>query len=185
MNNGYKKYTTLIQVNSITGVPTGLSKPNYPLDPNYIEPVFDTNTCPMSTTTTTTSTSTSTTTTTTKIKELVPRLYSILNTENTDTKLRIETFEVGDEVPINATYKLNCYEHSISVVSVLGDTTESIVSKLVDKINITTEAEWNKEGSTPVSGDIGFPPIAEIDSNPINFKVTYGIEFEILVEAYL
>lgn len=56
-NSGFKKYNTLIQVNSLL-VPTGMTKPNSPLDPDYIPPSYDITSCPLPTTTSTTTTTT-------------------------------------------------------------------------------------------------------------------------------
>lgn len=56
-NSGFKKYNTLIQVNSLL-VPTGLTKPNSPLDLDYIPPSYDITSCPLPTTTSTTTTTT-------------------------------------------------------------------------------------------------------------------------------
>ena len=81
-NIGFKKYNFLIQIDTLTGRPTGERKANSPSDRDYIEPVWDELSCPLpvpttttttttSTTTTTTTTSTTTTTTTTTIKEPV------------------------------------------------------------------------------------------------------------------
>lgn len=63
-NTGEYKVAKLIEVNSITGLPTGNSKPNLPSDPDYIEPVTDYDRCPIIPTTTTTTTVGTTTTTT-------------------------------------------------------------------------------------------------------------------------
>jgi hypothetical protein len=46
-NTGYLAHTILIQHSSLTGLPTGLQKPNIPTDPNYVAPTVDHNTCPV------------------------------------------------------------------------------------------------------------------------------------------
>ena len=38
---------TLIEIDGITGLPTGNSKPNVSSDPDYIPPIIDTETCPI------------------------------------------------------------------------------------------------------------------------------------------
>lgn len=53
-NTGIFIYTTLIEVDAITGVPTGATKPNIPGDIDYIPPQQNLQSCPISTTTTTT-----------------------------------------------------------------------------------------------------------------------------------
>ena len=66
-NIGKKLFLQLEQYNTLTGISTGVVKPNSSLDPDYIPP-FDSPSCPTTEerveTTTTTTTSTSTTTTT-------------------------------------------------------------------------------------------------------------------------
>lgn len=48
---GSKVITTLIQINVVTGIPTGLTKPNTVGDPDYIAPAIDNDACkPYSTT---------------------------------------------------------------------------------------------------------------------------------------
>jgi hypothetical protein len=46
-NTGYKAWATLEQYRADTGLITGLIKPNDPDDPDYVPPVFDTNSCPL------------------------------------------------------------------------------------------------------------------------------------------
>ena len=46
-NTGLFVYTNLIEVDGITGLPTGRVKPNIPSDPDYIPPVQDTTKCPL------------------------------------------------------------------------------------------------------------------------------------------
>lgn len=53
-NNGYKKYTILIEYDGVTNQPTGRVKPNLITDPDYVPPVYDPIYCPVYTTTTTT-----------------------------------------------------------------------------------------------------------------------------------
>ncbi len=45
-NTGEKGYTNLQEYNTVTNIPTGNTKPNDSGDPDYIEPVADTTTCP-------------------------------------------------------------------------------------------------------------------------------------------
>lgn len=47
INDGYKIYTTLVEINTRTGQPTGRVKPNIPTDPNYIAPAIDEDACPI------------------------------------------------------------------------------------------------------------------------------------------
>lgn len=47
MNTGRKIYLWLIQVDLITGVPTGNRKLNTVVDLNYIPPITDYTTCPV------------------------------------------------------------------------------------------------------------------------------------------
>lgn len=46
-NTGIKIFTTLIEYDSITDLPTGRSKPNLPTDPHYIAPISDPSVCPI------------------------------------------------------------------------------------------------------------------------------------------
>lgn len=54
MGTPNKKYGTLTEIFSDTGIPTGNTKPNVPTDPDYVPPVYDVNCVPSTTTTTTT-----------------------------------------------------------------------------------------------------------------------------------
>ena len=63
-NTGLFIYTNLIEIDAVTGLPTGITKPNVPSDPDYIAPFVSLD-CPLSTTTTTTTPVPTTTTTTT------------------------------------------------------------------------------------------------------------------------
>jgi hypothetical protein len=47
VNNGLKIYTLLVEYSTLTGIPTGRTKPNVPSDPDYIDPVEDLTTCPI------------------------------------------------------------------------------------------------------------------------------------------
>jgi hypothetical protein len=47
VNNGDKIFTLLSEYNARTGQPTGRTKPNVPSDPNYIDPIVDTVSCPL------------------------------------------------------------------------------------------------------------------------------------------
>ena len=46
-NTGLLIYTILIQINDTTGLPTGVTKPNNPDDPDYIAPLIDEEMCPI------------------------------------------------------------------------------------------------------------------------------------------
>jgi len=46
-NTGYLSYSTLQEVRTDTGIPTGIEKPNVEGEIDYIAPVYDTNTCPL------------------------------------------------------------------------------------------------------------------------------------------
>lgn len=48
-NTGLKVYAILIEMSTLTGQPTGVTKPNVPSDPDYIAPVVDHVTCPLPT----------------------------------------------------------------------------------------------------------------------------------------
>lgn len=183
MNTGYKKYNILEQYNLDTGQLTGITKPNSPLDPDYIAPVYDIIACPIGTSTTTTTTTsttttstTSTTTTTTTTQLLEP---SIIQISNTRVGLeRIQVFQVGLDVPVGAVYNLTVYSHTVSVTAVLGDDVETITQKLVDAINATTEAQWNSAGTAPSSGTVGFPPLAiKLSYNQIEITLNYQNSF--------
>lgn len=46
-NTGQKGFAILIQMSTLTGQPTGVTKPNIPSDPDYIPPVTDLDACPL------------------------------------------------------------------------------------------------------------------------------------------
>jgi hypothetical protein len=46
-NTGYKGWNTLEEYNVSTGQATGNTKPNVDTDPDYVEPVYDTDACPL------------------------------------------------------------------------------------------------------------------------------------------
>ena len=46
-NTGFKGWHLLEEYNTATGEPTGQTKPNAPLDPDYVPPVYDPTTCPI------------------------------------------------------------------------------------------------------------------------------------------
>ena len=46
-NTGYKHWSQLEEYYLDTGLPTGVTKPNTSLDPNYVAPVLDLNSCPL------------------------------------------------------------------------------------------------------------------------------------------
>lgn len=46
-NTGFKIFQNLQQYDTITGLPTGVIKPNVSTDPDYIEPIYDINSCPI------------------------------------------------------------------------------------------------------------------------------------------
>ncbi len=48
-NTGVKIYHYLKQIDTTTGLPTGLRKPNVPADPDYVPPTTDYTTCPVQT----------------------------------------------------------------------------------------------------------------------------------------
>ena len=183
MNTGFKKYTILEQYNLDTGQLTGITKPNSPLDPDYINNVFDTISCPIttsttSTTTTTTSTSTTTTstTTTTTTTPLEATLTQISNIRIGSERQQI--FRVGLDVPIGVTYRLSAYNHNVDVISVLGDDVETITLKLIDAVNNTSELDWNSAGGAPISGTLGFPPTAVLISyNEIELTLNFRNSF--------
>lgn len=47
VNNGMKIYTLLVEYSTLTGQPTGRTKPNIPSDLDYIAPVEDLTSCPL------------------------------------------------------------------------------------------------------------------------------------------
>jgi hypothetical protein len=96
-NTGYQAYTTLEQYYVLTGLPTGVTKPNDPGDPDYVAPVLNLIDCPLPTTTSTTSTTTtaepttSTTTTTTTAEPTTTSTTSTTTTEEPTTSTTTTT----------------------------------------------------------------------------------------------
>ena len=88
-----KQYLHLIEIDISTGLPTGNTKPNSPLDPDYIPPVVDLLTCPLPTTTTTT-TSTTTTTTTVPPTQKEFRVQNYSSYSNIESHLLVESTNV-------------------------------------------------------------------------------------------
>lgn len=115
-NNGKKFYTTLIKVDQF-GNPTGESKINTPIDPDYIPPVVDVDLCPIPTTTTTTTeeptttttststtttTSTTSTTTTTTTEDPDTRTFLVENSTSYPTPFEVTLFDQVTLDPLGA-----------------------------------------------------------------------------------
>lgn len=45
VKNGNLVYATLVQYSTLTGQPTGVTKPNNSSDPDYVPPVYNTTAC--------------------------------------------------------------------------------------------------------------------------------------------
>ena len=129
-NTGFKKYTLLIQVDG-DGNPTGLTKPNSPLDPDYVSPVYDTVACPLPGTTTTTTTEAPTTTTTTT----VPGTHTLTGTNN----ISVDNIEV----------RLLRQSDDEEIAQVTVDGSETITSS----IPFSTETNLRVHVYAPLSGD--------------------------------
>ena len=96
-NTGYQAYTTLEQYYVLTGLPTGVTKPNVPSDPDYVAPVLNLIDCPLPTTTTSTTSTTTTaepttsTTTTTTTAEPTTSTTTTTTTEEPTTSTTTTT----------------------------------------------------------------------------------------------
>jgi hypothetical protein len=92
----------------------------------------------------------------------VGSITPVSNSINALNGKRIQTFKVGDYVPVGCGYHLQCYGHEISYTAQVGDTATNVATALRNLINATTEAQWNEFGLAPASGTNGFPPQASL-----------------------
>lgn len=90
----------------------------------------------------------------------------------------VNTFQVGASVAAGNRFVLVCYNHSLTIVAVAGDTSATIAQKLVQAVNDTTSAQWNSASGAPAPGTPGFPPTATTTGGGnFNINLNYSAEF--------
>lgn len=114
-NNGVKIYQDLMEYNTATGRPTGNIKPNDPSDPDYVAPIEDPTSCPLS------STSLALNLSDNPITDNSASVYDVNKTKS-NLFLVIPALESGEVITIYFTVTLELYR---SVTANFTDTTTS------------------------------------------------------------
>lgn len=164
-------YTTLIEIDAITGLPTGNVKPNVPGDPDYIPPVDDPVTCPLLPEPTTTTTSTTTSTTTTTTMPTTTTTSTSTTTSTTSTTSTSSTTTTTTEEPTTTTTS-----------SSTTTTTQPTTTTTTEEPTTTTTTT-----STTTTTTLA-PPVILLNFNGVNYDPgstvnlgqNYNIDFELI-----
>jgi hypothetical protein len=105
--------------------------------------------------------------------EGAPSFIEVSNVVSGSTRTHV--FEVGAIVPNGTKYNLAVYSHIVSVIA-NNDTADSIIQKLVNAINNTTEGQWNEFNSAPVPGTPGFKPVAVIGNPTSRISIVVNVQ---------
>lgn len=104
-------------------------------------------------------------------------IYNNLNYGGYGVSIRTQGFEIGEVVPVGATYNFLLFGVLTTYVAVTGDTPSDVISALASAVNAISIAEWDEFNQAPYGiavPQIAFPPsLTALLTNRLELK-TWG-----------